>query len=949
MSFTVGFARRPRIWTAALILSSQLLLPPAYAQETVNYASLSGRVVDPQAAVVPGAHVSVRQMDTNIVGESVTDGEGRFRFPYLKVGPYEVTVHLDGFADARRSVTLTVGSAFDVSIALTVGALDTSVTVAAQAPLLETVRSQVAATVTQTEARSLPLNGRNFLDLALLVPGVSPTNVGSTQLFAETSAVPGQGLSIGSQRNFSNNFIIDGLSANDDAAGLSGITYSVDAIDQFQVVTSGGQAELGRALGGYINVVTKSGTNSNHGDGYGYFRDQRLNADNALSGTRLPMNQKQYGASAGGPLAKNRTFYFFNVEQKRLDQTGIVTVSQDNVSTIKARLAAVGYPGAGLTTGVYASPVDSTNVLGKLDHQLAGSDQLGIRYSVYDVTSRNSRGAGGTNAPSASADLDNADYSMALSNTLTLSPRTVNETRWQFASGNLNAPPTDPVGPAVSIAGVASFGTLSGSPTRRVNRMVEVVDNISHQAGGHALRAGVDFLFNSDRITYPRSNRGSYTFSTLANFLAGTYNNSGFTQTFGITDVAQTNPNLGIYGQDEWHVGSGLTVNAGVRYDLQFLETINTDRNNVAPRVGFAWTPLGDAETVIRGSAGLFYDRLPLRALANALLSAGNTTDVNRLRQISVSLSPAQATAPAFPQILNAPVPLVTLVNFTTMDRSIQNAYSEQASLEVERALGEHASYSAGYQYVRGRNLIISVNQNVPSCVAAGTNNGCRPNPNYANNSQYSSEARSNYHGLHLSFVQRPFRWGNYRVSYTLSKSMNNVGENFFSSPIDPFDIDKDWGRSDDDQRHRLVATGSVNTPMDAAQTPWQRLTHGFQASSMVQWYSALPFNITSGVTTVQGTAGRPMVDGQFIPRNAGIGSDFFSLGLRLSRSFRIGESIRADGIAEAFNLTNRRNDLTRIGNFGAGTYPASAAATFNQITAVGDPRTVQLAIRLRF
>jgi hypothetical protein len=949
MGFTVGFVRRHRAWTAALIVSGQLWLRPAYAQETVNYASLSGRVLDPQAAVVPGAHVSARQTETNIVSESNTDGEGRFRFPYLKVGPYEVTIHLDGFADASRRVTLTVGSAFDVAIPLTVASLDASVTVAAQAPLLETVRSQVAATVTQTEARSLPLNGRNFLDLALLVPGVSPTNVGSTQLFAETSAVPGQGLSIGSQRNFSNNFIVDGLSANDDAAGLSGITYSVEAVDQFQVVTSGGQAELGRALGGYINIVTKSGTNVAHGDGYGYFRDKRLNAENALSGTRLPMNQKQYGASVGGPLSRNRTFFFSNVEQKRLDQTGIVTVSQDNVNTINARLAALGYPGASVTTGPYPNPVDSTNFLGKLDHQLAGSDQLGVRYSVYQVTARNSRGSGGTNAPSAAADLENADHSIALSNTLTLSPRTVNETRFQFASSDLNAPPTDPTGPAVSIAGVAAFGTLSGSPTRRVNRMMQVVDNISHQAGGHALRAGIDFLFNSDRITYPRSVRGAYTFSTLANFLAGAYSNSGFTQTFGVSEIAQTNPNVSVYGQDEWKVGSGLTVNAGLRYDLQFLDTINTDRNNVAPRVGFAWTPFGGADTVIRGSAGLFYDRVPLRALANALLSAGNTTDLNNLRQISVSLSPAQTNAPVFPQILAAPVPLVTLVNFTTMDKDIQNAYSEQASLEVERALGEHASYSASYQYVRGRNLIISVNQNVPSCVAAGTNNGCRPNPTYANNSQYSSEARSNYHGLHLSFVQRPFRWSNYRVSYTLSKSMNNVGENFFSSPIDPFDIDKDWGRSDDDQRHRLVATGSVNTSMEAARTPWQRLTYGFQVSSMVQWYSALPFNITSGVTTVQGTAGRPMVDGQFIPRNAGIGNDFFSLGMRVSRSFRIGESVRAEGIVEAFNLTNRRNDLTRIGNFGTGMYPASPALTFNQITAVGDPRTVQLAIRVRF
>ncbi len=151
-------------------------------------------------------------------------------------------------------------------------------------------------------SRSLPLNGRNFLDLALLVPGVSPTNVGGgTQLFAETSAVPGVGLSVASQRNLSNNFMVDGLSANDDAAALSGISFSVDAVDQFQVVTSGGQAELGRALGGHINIATKSGTNMWRGDLYGFFRDDRFNGNNALSGTKLPMHQNQFGGSARWP------------------------------------------------------------------------------------------------------------------------------------------------------------------------------------------------------------------------------------------------------------------------------------------------------------------------------------------------------------------------------------------------------------------------------------------------------------------------------------------------------------------------------------------------------------------------------------------------------------------------------------------------------------------------
>jgi hypothetical protein len=907
------------------------------AQETISYGTISGRVTDPQSAVVPGASVHLRHIDTNLTRDTVTDHEGRFRFPYLRVGRYEIIVRLAGFADVTASVTVTVGSAFELPLKVAVAGLDTSVTVTADSTVLEAARSQIAGTVSQAEVQSLPLNGRNFLDLALLIPGVSPTNTGSTQLFAETSAVPGQGISVGSQRNFSNNFIVDGLSANDDAAGLSGIPYAVDAVDQFQVVTSGGQAELGRALGGYVSVVTKSGTNDVHGDVYGYFRDDSLNARNALSGTKLPMNQKQYGLNAGGPIARNRTFYFANVEQRRLSQTGLTTIAEDNVDLINAKLQAVRYPGSSVATGMYPNPVDSTNALAKLDHQFGSRDQLSLRYSLYDVVSENSRGAGALNAPTASAGLDNQDQSFAVSNTVTLSSTMVNETRVQMVRSDLHAPPSDPIGPAVSIAGVASFGTLSGSPHDRTNTMYQIVNNLSRNVGAHAVRAGADFIYNDDTINYPRSARGTYTFSSMPNFLAGRYNASGFTQTFGESVVSQTNPNLGVYVQDEWKASPSLTVNAGLRYDLQFLRTIDTDTDNLSPRLGFAWMPFDSRRMVVRGSAGLFFDRVPLRAVANALLSAGNTADLSQLRQISISLSPEQQGAPVFPNILAGPVPSVTLVNLTTMDRNIQNAYSQQASIEVERQVGESTTLSVGYQYVRGRRLMIQINQNVPTCAASGTNNGCRPVADYANNNQYSSEADSNYHGMHVSFVQRPVAWGHYRVSYTLSKSMNNVGENFFSSPIDPTDLMKDWARSDDDQRHRLVVNGALTLPYD------------FDLSGALQAYSSLPFNILSGVTTIQGTPGRPIVDGQFIERNAGVGSDLFTASVRLSRPFVLPGSRTLEGAIEVFNLTNRKNDLTRNTNFGSGNYPSNPLPTFGDVTAVGEPRTVQLSLRFRF
>ncbi len=941
-------SRRFGLLFLACSVGTALCTPPLFAQETIQFATIGGRVLDPSGAVVESAKVGVRQTETNLSAEAVTDREGRFRFAYLKLGPYEVTIHKDGFADATRALTLTVGSAFDVPVTLAVGAGASSVTVSGQAEVLEASRSQVAGTVLAAEVNSLPLNGRNFLDLALLVPGVSPTNTASTQLFPETSAVTGQGISVGSQRNFSNSFIVDGLSANDDAAGLIGTSFGLDVVNEVQVVTSGGQAEFGRALGGYVNMVTRSGTNGLHGSLYGYFRNQRMNANNALSASKLPLTQAQYGATIGGPLRKDRTFYFGNFERRSLNQSGLITIAPANVAAINARLDAVGYQGPRVVTGQYANPVKTNNLLAKVDHQFNSRDLFTARYSVYSVNSSNSRGVGALSSVSAAAGLADTDHTIAMSNITTISPRTVNEARGQFTHSDLAAEPNDGTGPSVSISGVASFGRLAGSPTGRVTNTFEVVDNLAHQIASHALRAGISFLYNDTTIRYPRQIRGSYSFSSLANFLIGTYNNLGYSQTFGTSVVSQTNPNIGFYAQDEWKPTRSLTFNLGLRYDLQYLQEVNTDTNNVSPRIGFAWSPFKSRQTVIRGGYGLFYDRVPLRALANALLSANNTTVLTSTSQLSFAISPTQVGAPVFPNIL-ATAPTGVLANLTTMDRNLQNAYSEQGNFEIEQRIGRQATFSFGFQHLRGLHLVASVNQNVPSCVAAGTNNACRPNPNYANNSQYSSVGDSNYNGLHVAFTERPGRNGSFRLSYTYSKALNNVGEFFFSGPLDNFNLWRDYARSDDDQRHRFVLDGMVHTSNAPAKNLWGKVSHGFLLSGMLQYYSALPFNITTGSTTVQGTSARPTVNGVFINRNEGVGFGLVNLNARLSRNFALTERWKLEAIAEAFNALNHRNNMIPNGVFGAGAYPSAPSATFRQPGAVADPRTFQLALRLAF
>ena len=333
----------PRHWRFMLplkhILSLALLVPSVcYAQEALTTASITGRITDPTGAALPHATIVARQLATNQTTTTTTDNQGRFRLPYLPVGRYTLTATQSGFADTITQLQLTVGSAFNLTIPLTLASATTSIQIKAESPVIEQNRSQIAQTISEAESTQLPYNGRNYLDLALLVPGVSATNTASVQTFAETSPILGQGYSINSQRNFSNGFIVDGLSANDDAAGLTGNSYSLDVVREFQVVTSGGQAEFGRALGGYFNIITRSGSNDLHGTAYGFLRNQRLNTANPLSASKLPLTQGQYGASLSGPLQRDRTFVFANFEQRHLNTDGIITITPANAAAINSRL-----------------------------------------------------------------------------------------------------------------------------------------------------------------------------------------------------------------------------------------------------------------------------------------------------------------------------------------------------------------------------------------------------------------------------------------------------------------------------------------------------------------------------------------------------------------------------------------------------------------------------------
>ncbi|HEX8281976.1 MAG TPA: TonB-dependent receptor [Pyrinomonadaceae bacterium] len=942
---------RPRAFAGSLRVALVLLTLAfvaggegrARAQQGVTSATLGGRVEDAGGAAVGGATVVVANLDTGGRLTAVSDEEGRYRFAYLPVGAYRLRAERPGFAAYSKELVLTLGQAADLTVRLSVAGIEESVEVGDAGGALETSRAQLSETILPREVNDLPLNGRNYLDLALLVPGASRTNTGSAQRFAETSAVAGTGLSFAGQRNLNNGFVVDGLSSNDDAANLAGASFSQEVVREFQVITSGGIAEFGRASAGVVNVVTKSGTNDFRGRVYGFLRNQRLDARNPLAPDKDPFTQAQYGATFGGSVRRDRTFFFSNFEQTRLNNAAVVTIAPGAVAAVNSRLDAAGYGGPRLSTGVVPAGFDSTNFLLRFDQRLGQSGQLAARYSLYRLDARNARNVGGLNDVSRGTALDNRDQTLALNLVTTLGQSALNETRIQLTRGRLAAPVNDDAGPAVNISGVAGFGVATFSPTARDADVFEAVSSLTAQSGAHSFKFGVDYLHNSLRIEFPGATRGVYTFTSLPNFMAGHY--GSFQQAFGEPSQTISNPNVGLFAQDEWRPRTDLTVNYGLRYDAQMLpDPVRTDANNFAPRLGVAYSPdfLGrDRRTVLRAGFGVYFDRVPLRAVSNALQRDGS-------KYLVVQLAPSDAGAPRFPEILpSLPSALPTRPNVTRIDPRIGSGHSEQDNVQLEREL-PGGSLSVGYVHLRGRRLILSRNVNAPTLTAAearevGAANLGRPDPAWGNVSRYESSGDSYYDGMFVSYNLRAAAWGGLRVSYTLSKAIDTAGNFFFSTPQDSSNLRDERGLSDNDQRHRLTLSGTLEAPRPGARGLLRALA-GFQLGYIFTAASATPFNVLTGNDRNGDTNFNDRPAG--VGRNTGRGFGFASLDLRLGRRFRLTERAELEAMVEGFNVLNRANYQAPNNVYGAGAAPLPS---FGLPTAAADPRQVQLGLRLTF
>ena len=483
--------------------------------------------------------ITVSNPDAGAVRTAITGRDGRFSMPALSLGTYSIRAELHGFTvEVLDDVVLTVGSAVDVSITLRVGSITEGVTVvAAESSAVDTSKTAVATVLSQQQIDNLPINGRNFISFALITPAVN-TDRGPNQGAAATS-----GLVFAGQRPRSNNITVDGLDNNDATVGSVRATFSQEAIREFQVLTSSYPAEFGKAAGGVLNIVTRSGTNTFSGNAFFYLRDKRLNSRGYLerftpAGDRIelekaPYHQQQFGGTFGGPLKKDRTFFFLSFERLDIGTANLVTIDDTTLvtnpsggpplGTAAGILRQAGFP---LETGHVRFAVKKTQFLGKIDHRLNQTQQLAVRVNVADTVDENVEPWGGLVAKSRGAGLNATDYAVAAAHTTVGSTKLVNEARVQYAVRDQTVNALDPNcplpctgeaqgGPTVVVAGVALAGRQVYTPGPRAARRFQAIDALSYSAGRHRLKTGFDVSFIDTTARLPLGFGGEFIFAAL--------------------------------------------------------------------------------------------------------------------------------------------------------------------------------------------------------------------------------------------------------------------------------------------------------------------------------------------------------------------------------------------------------------------------------------------------
>jgi outer membrane receptor protein involved in Fe transport len=923
----------------------------ARAQSLAAGGAIEGTVTDESGGVLPGVNLTIRNLGTGVVRETQTDAKGVYRAPLLPVGTYEVTAALTGFATTKRpNLTLSIGQVLNVDLTLKVASAQEEVTVTAEAPIVEPSRTHQASTVGERAVANLPVNGRNFIDFVLTTPGVNRD-------------VRGGDISFAGQRGTLNSLVIDGADNNNTffgqtlgrtGSGRAPYQFSQDAVQEFQVNRNAYSAEYGRAGGAVINVVTKSGTNDFHGSAFEFYRDKSLNANSYANKIAVPIRPRQpfrvnqFGGSLGGPVVKDKAFFFVSYDGQRQ------TIPNPIILTLPANLPTDPDTQAGLATvqskaNDYEQARNQDVFLAKIDYQLDPRHRLTVRYNHQNFTGQNFENSGPTNAEEHSGDSlvrtrsANASLSSVFTSTF------FNELRAQYAKDNEpgQANTNDPeVVLNQSGQRILTFGRNNFSPRETTIDRWQVADTATWIRGAHSWKMGFDVNHDGIFNYFPGFFGGSYTFNSLASFNRGIPNGSGesYQQNFGGIDTMgpETHPDItefAAFVQDEWRVRRELTLTMGLRYDLQSFKQpqvrnsdpqlaaagidtsfLKTDKNNVGPRLGLAWTP--NSRTVFRAGYGLFYGRTPS-------IMVGTAHSNNGVNVISVRVS--GNNAPKYPGTLSAPPIGVAGIkpSIFVFDKDYQNPMVHQASAGVEYALGADLSVGASYLFVAGRDLQRSRDFNVgtPVPVSVPVQGGgsvsvmrfpdARPFTSFDRIIRFESTAKSNYNGVTIE-VKKRFRQSlQASFAYTLGKVRDtkpdatavvpgNAGDDS-KHASNPADFEADYAAGDNDVRHRAVFSGYWDLSYwKGSHGAAKALLDGWAMSWIATLQSGQPYSelVTNDLNN-DGNRFNDIVPGS---RNTHRLPTGYNLDLRVSRRIPLGPKAKLELIGEAFNVFNHTN-----------------------------------------
>ena len=921
----------------------------ARAQSQATGGAIEGTITDDSGGVLPAATVTIRNTATGVARETTTDTAGLYRAPLLPVGPYEVSAAMTGFATTRRpGLTLTIGQTLVVDMALKVATTTEEVTVTADAPVIETSRTHQASTVGSAAVANLPVNGRNFIDFVLTTPGV-------------TRDTRGGDISFAGQRGVLNSLIIDGADNNNTffgqtlgrtGSGRAPYQFSQDAVQEFQVNRNAYSAEYGRAGGAVINVVTKSGTNELHGSAFEFYRDKSLNANSYANKIVTPVRPRsefrvhQFGASLGGPIVKDKAFFFLSYDGQRQ------TIPNPVVLTLPANLPTDPDTQAGLAlvqsrSDSYEQKRDQDVFLAKVDYQFDTRHRLSVRYNHQNFAGVNNETGGVTNAEEHSGDSLVRTRSVNAVVSSVFSPTVFNEFRAQWLQdkepGEANS--DEPEVTARQSGNVLLiFGRNFFSPRETTIKRFQIGDALTLIRGAHSFKAGFDLNFDRIFNYFPGNFGGRYSFNSLASLGRGLPNAAGETYQQGFagpgTTGPETHPDLNEYSvflQDDWRASRALTITFGLRYDIQDIaqpdvrnpdpqlaaagidtSVINVDKDNIAPRLGLAWTP--NPRTVVRAGYGLFYGRTTSIMIGTA--HSGNAINVQTITFTGAQVPRYPARFATIPTGAALPRPSIQF-----FDPDFESPEVHQASAGVEYALNDDIALGASYLFVAGRSLALSRDFNVGAAVptpvpiqggGSVTINryAARPFTSFDRLVRFESTGKSDYNGLTLELKKR-FRGKLLaNVAYTLGKvednnpdSVNVVlgGGDDARFPADPVDRDADRAPGSNDVRHRFVLSGYWDLGYWKDSSGAKRaLLDGWSLSWIVTAYSGYPYSqrITNDVN-LDGNRSNDLVPGG---RNAERLPWTRNIDARLSRKIPIGGRARLELIAEAFNLLNSTN-----------------------------------------